>query len=182
MSDRTYLKCHVYNCPEDQQEAARAALEQWGSWGEYEDDPESPVDGMTTAMDIACDTVPDIAAALRKAAPGASIAGEQPADVRTARSPGDPGRVRHGAESLVQRRARMAASAVPVAGQAVEETGQAAPGAHPAAGALLALVTAVTAGEVARDARAVPAHGRPAWQAADQRTFLPAAGAAPPCP
>jgi hypothetical protein len=80
MTDRTYLKCHVYDCPEDQQEAARAALEQWGSWGEYVDDPESPVDGMTTSIDVPCDTVPDIAAALRLAAPGASwVTWEEPA-------------------------------------------------------------------------------------------------------
>lgn len=77
--DRTYLKCHVYDCPEDQRDAARAALDEWGPWGEYQDDPESPVDGWTVAMDIVCDTVPDIAAALREAAPGASwVTWEEP--------------------------------------------------------------------------------------------------------
>jgi hypothetical protein len=79
MSDRTYLKCHVYDCPEDEREAARAALDEWGPWGEYEDDPESPVDGRTTAPNAPCDTVPDIAAALRKAGPGASwVTWEEP--------------------------------------------------------------------------------------------------------
>ena len=83
--DRTYLKCHVYDCPEDQREAARAALEQWG-WGEYVDDPESPVDGMTAAPETLCDTVPDIATALRTSAPGASwVAWEEP-------TTGHPGR------------------------------------------------------------------------------------------
>jgi hypothetical protein len=78
MSDRTFLKCHVYDCPGDQREAARAALGQW-EWGEYEDDPESPVDGWTAAPDVSVDTVPDVAAALRKAAPGASwVAWEEP--------------------------------------------------------------------------------------------------------
>jgi hypothetical protein len=84
--DRTCLKCHVYNCPEDQEEAARAALDQWGPWGEYEGDTDSPVDGLTTATNTACDTVPDIAAALREAAPGASwVTWEEP-------TTGHPGR------------------------------------------------------------------------------------------
>lgn len=79
MVDRTFLKCHIYDCPEDQREAARAALEEWGPWGEYEGDPESPVDGWTTATDIPCDTVPDIATALRAAAPDASwVTWEEP--------------------------------------------------------------------------------------------------------
>lgn len=86
MVDRTYLKCHVYDCPDGQRTAARAALEEWGPWGEYEDDPESPVDGWTVAMDVPCDTVPGIAAALRAAAPGASwVTWEEPTGTRPGR-------------------------------------------------------------------------------------------------
>jgi Protein of unknown function (DUF3145) len=79
MSDRTYLKCHVYGCSEGQRESARAALEQWGPWGEYVGDPENPVDGLTVATDIPCGTVPEIATALRNAAPDASwVVWEEP--------------------------------------------------------------------------------------------------------
>lgn len=71
MSDRAYLKCHVYDCPGVQHEAAGAALEQQGPWEEHEDDPQSPVAGRTAASDVPSDTVPGIASALRKAAPPA---------------------------------------------------------------------------------------------------------------
>lgn len=87
--NRTYLHCHVYDCPEDQRNAARAALAGWAPWGQKEEgDPESPLDGRTARGNVPCDTVPDIAAALRKAAPGASwVIWEEPSDD----SPG-PGR------------------------------------------------------------------------------------------
>jgi hypothetical protein len=79
VSDRTFLNCHVYDCPDSEQAAAREALGEWGPWGEYVHDPESPLDGLTTLPDVTCDTTPDIAAALRKAAPGASwITWEEP--------------------------------------------------------------------------------------------------------
>lgn len=75
--ERTYLRCHVYDCPQDQRAAARAALDQW-EWGDS-DDPESPVDGLAVATDIPVDTVSSIAAALREAAPGASwVTWEEP--------------------------------------------------------------------------------------------------------
>ena len=79
MSRLTCLKCHVYRCPPGQREAARAALEEWGPWGENPGDPESPVDGQTGLAEATCGTVPYLAVALRRAAPGASwVAWERP--------------------------------------------------------------------------------------------------------
>lgn len=81
---RTYLHCHVYDCPGNQQDAARAALAQWAPWGKEEDGaPESPLDGVTELGNVPCDTVPGIAAALRRAAPAASwVMWEEPSGDR----------------------------------------------------------------------------------------------------
>ena len=148
--DRTYLKCYVYDCPEDQREAARAALEQWG-WGEYVNDPESPVDGMTAATEILCNTVPDIAAALRKAAPGASwVTWEEP-------TTGHPGRAAAFTPALGQHEGVCGGSGEILIGRSDFEALRVQ---HSGAALLMALDTAL-GGPWARDyAARVPAAGR----------------------
>jgi hypothetical protein len=139
--DRTYLKCHVYDCPENQREAARAALEQWGTWGEYVHDPESPVDGMTTAMDVPCDTVPGIAAALRKAAPGASwVTWEEP-------TTGHPGRAAAFTPALGQHEGECGRSGETLIGR----SGFEALRAHHSGEALLTALDTALGGPWARD-------------------------------
>ena len=88
--NRTYLHCHVYDCPEGQRDAARAALGQLALWGQEENGAsESPLDGVTALDNVPWDTVPGIAAALHKAAPDASwVMWEEPSDDRPGARPG----------------------------------------------------------------------------------------------
>lgn len=152
MSDRTRLKCHVYDCPEDQREEARAALEQWGEWGEYEGDPESPVDGLTAVAAITCDTVPDIAAALRKAAQGASwITWEEPAAT-------GPGRVIAFTPALGEHRGRCDVSGQTLIGRSDFDALRV----HHSGEALITALDTALGGPWARDyAARVPVQDRP---------------------
>ena len=70
--ERTYLRCYVYACPEEERDAAATAMEFANM--------EAPEDGPWVNEDAPVDSAARLAAALREAAPGASwVLWEDPA-------------------------------------------------------------------------------------------------------
>lgn len=76
MSDRTGFRAYVYDCPEDQREAALTVLaEDYALGVDWTDQPAGDLDltSAYTADEITCGSAQEIAKALREAAPGASF-------------------------------------------------------------------------------------------------------------